>query len=54
MQPLLLAILAALLFGASTPASKVLLSELSPLQLAGLLYLGAALGTAPAAWSDRR
>ncbi len=54
MQPLLLAILAALLFGASTPASKALHSELSPLQLAGLLYLGAALGTAPAAWSDRR
>ncbi len=54
MQPLLLAILAALLFGASTPASKVLLADLSPLQLAGLLYLGAALGTAPVAWSDRR
>ncbi len=54
MQPLLLAILAALLFGTSTPASKVLLGELSPLQLAGLLYLGAALGTAPVAWKDRR
>ncbi len=54
MQPLLLALLAALLFGASTPASKALLSDLSPVQLAGLLYLGAALGTAPAAWRDRR
>lgn len=54
MQPLLLALLAALLFGASTPASKVLLGEFSPFQLAGLLYLGAALGTAPAAWKDRR
>ncbi len=54
MQPLLLALLAALLFGASTPASKALLGDLSPVQLAGLLYLGAALGTAPAAWRDRR
>jgi drug/metabolite transporter (DMT)-like permease len=44
---LLLAALAALLFGASTPASKLLLEGLEPLQLAGLLYLGAALGVAP-------
>jgi drug/metabolite transporter (DMT)-like permease len=43
------AILAAALFGAATPASKVLLSGLSPFQLAGLLYLGAAIGVAPAA-----
>ena len=54
MRALLLALLAALLFGASTPASKVLLGELSPFQLAGLLYLGAALATAPAAWKGRR
>jgi drug/metabolite transporter (DMT)-like permease len=54
MQPLVLSLLAALLFGASTPASKALLGELSPFQLAGLLYLGAALGTAPSAWKDRR
>ena len=40
------ALLAALLFGASTPASKCLLATVTPLQLAGLLYLGAALGTA--------
>ena len=40
------ALLAALLFGASTPASKWLLATVTPLQLAGLLYLGAALGTA--------
>lgn len=44
------AILAAALFGAATPASKLLLSALTPFQLAGLLYLGAALGVAPAAW----
>ncbi len=45
-----LAILAAALFGAATPASKILLSNLTSFQLAGLLYLGAALGIAPAAW----
>jgi drug/metabolite transporter (DMT)-like permease len=53
-RPLLLALLSALLFGASTPASKVLLDAVPPLQLAGLLYLGAAFGVAPAAWRDRR
>ena len=46
--PIAIALLAAALFGAATPASKALLTELTPLQLAGLLYLGAALGLAPA------
>jgi drug/metabolite transporter (DMT)-like permease len=49
-----LALLAAALFGASTPASKVLLERLSPLQLAGLLYLGAALAMAPVVVVQRR
>ena len=44
-----LAVAAAALFGAATPASKLLLSGLTPFQLAGLLYLGAAAGIAPAA-----
>jgi drug/metabolite transporter (DMT)-like permease len=52
--PLVLALLSAILFGASTPASKLLLDSLAPFQLAGLLYLGAALGTAPAAMADGR
>jgi drug/metabolite transporter (DMT)-like permease len=47
-RPFLLALLAAALFGAGVPASKSLLTGLSPFQLAGLLYLGAALGVAPA------
>lgn len=47
-----IAVLAAALFGAATPASKLLLSELTPFQLAGLLYLGAALGVAPVAWRE--
>ncbi len=47
MHALLLALLAAFLFGAATPASKALLTTLEPFQLAGLLYLGAGLGMAP-------
>ncbi len=35
---------AAALFGLSAPLAKVLLGEVSPVLLAGLLYLGAALG----------
>ena len=35
---------AALLFGASTPLAKALLSDLSPVLLAGLLYLGSGVG----------
>jgi len=38
------ALTAALLFGASTPLAKLLVGEVSPLLLAGLLYLGSGLG----------
>lgn len=38
------ALTAALLFGASTPLAKVLTGNISPLLLAGLLYLGSGLG----------
>ena len=38
------ALASALLFGASTPLAKVLLAQLPPLALAGLLYLGAGVG----------
>ena len=38
------ALLAALLFGASAPLSKILLHALSPMQLAGALYLGSGVG----------
>jgi len=50
--PIVMALLAAALFGAATPASKWLLAALTPFQLAGLLYLGGGVGTAPAAWRD--
>src|SRR5712691_11394964 len=38
------ALISAALFGASTPFAKLLLGELPPLLLAGLLYLGSGLG----------
>lgn len=44
---LIACVTAAALFGVSSPISKALLSTLSPLTLAGLLYVGAAIGTAP-------
>lgn len=47
LSPILLAFLSAALFGAATPASKALLDSFPPFQLAGLLYLGAALGVLP-------
>ncbi len=47
LAPLATGLLAAALFGAATPASKALLGSLTPFQLAGLLYLGAAVGVLP-------
>lgn len=40
----LFALLAAALFGASTPLAKLLLNGVSPVTLAGLLYLGSGIG----------
>lgn len=42
----------AFLFGAATPASKALLSGISAQALAGLLYLGAALGMLPVVFGE--
>jgi drug/metabolite transporter (DMT)-like permease len=44
LPPFSLALSAAMLFGASTPAAKVLLGHIQPIFLAGLLYLGSGLG----------
>ena len=41
-----LALLAAALFGASTPFAKLLVGEMSPVLLGGLLYLGSGVGLA--------
>ncbi len=51
MRPAILAALvSALLFGASTPLAKVLLAQVPPLALAGLLYLGAGAGLLVLRW----
>ena len=54
MYGLFLAFAAAVLFAASVPASQLLLQYFTPLQLAGLLYLGAAAGMAPVVSTERR
>jgi len=40
------ALLAAALFGASTPLAKLLVGQVSPVLLGGLLYLGSGIGLA--------
>ena len=50
--PLVWCLLSAALFGASTPASKLLLGSIGPIVLSGLLYLGGALAVAP--WALRQ
>jgi len=45
-KPLIYVILSAVLFGISTPFSKLLLGDIPSIMLAGLLYLGAFLGLA--------
>lgn len=47
LYPVLLACIAAALFGLATPVSKMLLHSINPFFLAGLLYLGAAIGLFP-------
>lgn len=47
--PIGMALISAVLFGAAPPASKLLLEGFTPFQLAGLLYLGAALAVAAGA-----
>ena len=39
-----LALLSAMLFGASTPLAKLLLRDIDPWMLAGILYLGSGVG----------
>jgi len=45
--------LAAVLFGAATPATKLVVDNLGAVALAGLLYLGAAAAVAPFAFRER-
>lgn len=53
LYPVALAIGGAVLFGASAPASKVLLGTVDPVMLAALLYLGSGIGLATV-WLLRR
>ena len=48
------ALLAALLFGASTPLSKAVSPHVDPVLMAGLLYVGSGLGLAAYAWLRAR
>jgi len=48
------ALAAALLFGASTPCAKLLLGEVDPWLLAGILYLGSGLGLSALRWVRRK
>lgn len=47
MTAIFTALLSALLFATATPVSKLLLGNLTAFQMAGLLYLGAAIGVSP-------
>lgn len=49
----IIGLLAGLLFGVATPLSKILLSHMNSFQLAGLLYLGAALAFLPYVLKNR-
>ncbi len=51
--PALIGVMSAALFGIATPLNKILLTNLSQFQLAGLLYLGAGLGMLPFVLSGR-
>ena len=44
LYPMFQALLAAILFGASAPIAKLLLGQIDPVLLAGLLYLGSGIG----------
>ena len=46
-RAIVMSVISAILFGAATPCSKPLLQHLSPLQLAGLMYLGSAVVMLP-------
>lgn len=49
-MPAVSCLVAAALFGASTPIAKALLHSIGPFTLAGLLYIGGAIGVAPFAF----
>jgi drug/metabolite transporter (DMT)-like permease len=52
-RPLASVLLSAALFGISTPLAKLLLGDIRPVALAGLLYLGVFLGLTAFGWGTR-
>jgi drug/metabolite transporter (DMT)-like permease len=52
-KPILYVVISAALFGLSSPLAKLLLNDISPVMLAGLLYLGAFLGLFLYSLADR-
>ena len=53
-RPVTYAILAAILYALSTPVSKILMTQIPPSFLAGLLYLGAGFGMLPISLVKKR
>jgi len=53
-RSVLIGLLAGLLFGVATPLSKIILSQLNSFQLAGLLYIGAAITFLPYVIKNRK
>lgn len=51
--PVLYALLAAILFGSSAPAAKILLTEIAPVTLGALFYLGSGFGLLVYLWLER-
>ena len=54
LRPIAYAVSAAVLYALSTPVSKILMSEIPPSFLAGILYLGAGIGMIPISLIKRR
>jgi drug/metabolite transporter (DMT)-like permease len=53
LKPVVAVLLSAILFGVSTPLAKPLLRDISPVALAGLLYLGVFLGLTIYSWTAK-
>lgn len=51
---IIIGLFSGLLLGIATPLSKIILAELNSFQLAGLLYLGAALAFLPVIIKNRK
>ncbi|GAB7016695.1 DMT family transporter [Methanogenium cariaci] len=51
--PVIYALLAAMLFGASAPAAKILLTEIEPVTLGALFYIGSGVGLLIYMWLER-